>query len=172
MKDSIILLVKDIYTKYMGDNLISLILYGSRARNDHCESSDYDFYMIVYKNVDNIYKPLYDLSLDKSLINKIEIVQRSLSDLKHDNITSVLCGIAIDGNILVDTDNVAKKIFDKIREFANIHVEKVPNINSFTFRGKMHKLIWRVKPIQDVYYNNVIEPTFNITVGQLLGNMI
>jgi predicted nucleotidyltransferase len=39
--------IVDCYKDYMGDRLISMVLFGSRARGDAKETSDYDLFIVA-----------------------------------------------------------------------------------------------------------------------------
>jgi len=64
--------VKQIVSEVIGDNLAKLILFGSRARQDFQQDSDYDFLVVLKHNLDRSnYLKLYS-SLKKILAkNKI-----------------------------------------------------------------------------------------------------
>jgi len=60
LKNQIKKFIKQIKTQY-GDNLVKVILYGSRARGDSDESSDYDLLLIFDKVTPEIKNYINDL---------------------------------------------------------------------------------------------------------------
>jgi len=60
LKNQIKKFIKQIKTQY-GDNLVKVILYGSRARGDSDESSDYDLLLIFNKITPEIKSYINDL---------------------------------------------------------------------------------------------------------------
>ena len=65
-----------------GDNLISIILFGSRARQNYDEYSDFDVLAVVenYKKADKIkhlaidFSKIYSLSLDIHVVSKEDVL--------------------------------------------------------------------------------------------------
>ena len=62
--DSNLELFKERLQKKLGDNLIRIILFGSRARGDNDEYSDYDCLVIVKENSKDIKETILDIEVD------------------------------------------------------------------------------------------------------------
>jgi predicted nucleotidyltransferase len=62
--DSNLELFKERLQKKLGDNLIRIILFGSRARGDNDEYSDYDCIVVVKENNKSIKEAILDIESD------------------------------------------------------------------------------------------------------------
>jgi predicted nucleotidyltransferase len=62
--DNNLKLFKERLQEKLGDNLIRIILFGSRARGDNDEYSDYDCLVIVKKNDKSIKEAILDVGAD------------------------------------------------------------------------------------------------------------
>jgi predicted nucleotidyltransferase len=62
--DNNLILFKERLQKKLGDNLIRIILFGSRARGDNDEYSDYDCIVIVKENNKSIKEAILDIESD------------------------------------------------------------------------------------------------------------
>ncbi|MEK7395644.1 MAG: nucleotidyltransferase domain-containing protein [Candidatus Poribacteria bacterium] len=62
--DSNLELFKERLQKKLGENLIRIILFGSRARGDNDEYSDYDCLVIVKENNKSIKEAVLDIEAD------------------------------------------------------------------------------------------------------------
>lgn len=85
-----------------GDNLVKVILYGSRARGDFDESSDYDLIMIFHKVTPEIKSYITDLEdeffYEYSVI--ISAICLSEADLIHHRYDPFLMNIQKEGIII------------------------------------------------------------------------
>lgn len=48
----------------LGNHILQVILFGSRARQEHTEYSDYDIAMIVNQHSDDIHEKILDIEID------------------------------------------------------------------------------------------------------------
>jgi hypothetical protein len=62
--DSNLELFKERLQEKLGDNLIRIILFGSRARGDNDEYSDYDCLVIVKENDKSVKETILDIEAD------------------------------------------------------------------------------------------------------------
>ncbi len=102
----------------LGDRVVAVALFGSRARGESSEHSDYDFLVIV-RDMDEcdrrfkIYDPLY-----KVLKRDITVIDISEDKIFRENleIDSFLLNIAYDGVILYDPSGKLKELFNRIKK--------------------------------------------------------
>lgn len=79
-KDDVVIEFTSNLRKKLGPQLISTILFGSRARGDFKHASDYDFLVIVKKKNSHQKKMLYDICI--SILDKYDAL---VSFLLFDN---------------------------------------------------------------------------------------
>ena len=75
--DSNLGLFKERLQKKLGENLIRIILFGSRARGDNDEYSDYDCLVIVKENNKSIKEAILDVEVD--ILNEKDAVFSAFS---------------------------------------------------------------------------------------------
>lgn len=66
----------------LGDNLTKLILFGSRARKEHDESSDYDLLVLLKDNSEKIKDQILDIEGDLLFENNAVFSAFSFSELE------------------------------------------------------------------------------------------
>ncbi|MBU4373056.1 MAG: nucleotidyltransferase domain-containing protein [Candidatus Methanoperedenaceae archaeon] len=104
------------YKSYLGDELIAMVIFGSRARGDHKENSDFDILIIAahlperhLARMGYIRKPL--LNFDE----KVQVLAKT--HMEFDSFFPPLyLDIALDGKILVDKDGFMENRLRKIRK--------------------------------------------------------
>ncbi len=108
--------IVEVFKSYLGDNLICIILFGSRARGEASEGSDYDLF-IISKNLPTsqiersrfISIPLY-----KNNLEGLSILAKSPEEFLKD-ISPLYLDLSIDGIVLYDKDFIISKI-KKLKE--------------------------------------------------------
>lgn len=101
----------------LGEKIVAVALFGSRARGEVSERSDYDFF-VVTRNLKGpgrrfkIYHPLYEeLRRDVTVID-VEEGELFREDL---SINSLLLNVAWDGVVLYDPTGKLSLLFERIR---------------------------------------------------------
>lgn len=107
----------DCYKDYLGERLISIVLFGSQARGEAKEGSDYDLFIVAdglppkpFKRVLFIRSPL-----EGQFPEKICIIAKTPQEVMTD-FPSLFLDLALDGIILFDKDDFFKKLKNRIRE--------------------------------------------------------
>jgi predicted nucleotidyltransferase len=104
------------YKSYLGDELITIVIFGSRARGDYKENSDFDI-LIIADNLPErhlarmgyIREPL--LNFDE----KVQVLAKTPDEF--DSVFPPLyLDIALDGKILVDKDGFMENRLRKIKK--------------------------------------------------------
>jgi len=108
--------VVDKYKKYLGQKLVSIILFGSQARGEAKEGSDYDIFIIASDLPKNalersrfIHKPMYESGL-----LSLSILAKTPEEFQKD-VASLYLDLCLDGIILFDNDFVEPKLL-KLKE--------------------------------------------------------
>jgi len=104
------------YKSHLRENLISIVIFGSRARGDHTENSDFDILIIAahlperhLARMGYIRGPLFKFN------EKVQVLAKTPDEF--DSIFPPLyLDIALDGKILVDKDGFMEKRLRKIRK--------------------------------------------------------
>jgi hypothetical protein len=109
--------VVDCYKDYLGDHLISIVLFGSQARGDAKEGSDYDLFIVAdglppkpFKRVLFIRSPL-----EGQFPEKFCIIAKTPKEVMTD-FPSLFLDLALDGIILFDKDDFFKKLKNRVRQ--------------------------------------------------------
>ena len=111
--------------KELNEDLISLIIYGSVARDTWNNESDIDLLIIVSNNYFNQFNEVKiseitidfynecrkDCIYDNYINHSIEILTLSINDL--DKFRTLFYDIAIDGIIIYDTNNISLKFLEE-----------------------------------------------------------
>lgn len=105
------------YEEYLGDRLISIILFGSHARGDAKKTSDYDLFIIAdglplkpFQRKLFIRKPLQG-----QFAERLCIIAKTREEMLN-NFPSLFLDIGLDGIILFDKDEFFKHLQIKIKE--------------------------------------------------------
>jgi len=105
------------YKDYLGDNLLSIVLFGSHARGDAKVSSDYDLFIIAEALPA---KPFQRVLFIRSPLNgqfkeKFCIIAKTPQEIFKD-FPPFFLDLGLDGIILFDRDDFFRKIQEKIRD--------------------------------------------------------
>ena len=105
------------YKDYLSNHLVSIVLFGSHARGDVKETSDFDLFVIaeelpvkVFQRILFIRKPLKG-----QFAERICIIAKTPEEVLK-NLPSLFLDLGLDGIILFDKDNFFKNLQIKIRE--------------------------------------------------------
>lgn len=115
------------------EKLVAVVLFGSFARNETKEKSDFDFFIVV-RNMQKSYNrrfKIYDV-LYKVLKRDITIIDVDEKEIfKTDlEVTPLLLNIAYDGKILYDPEKKLTRLFEQIKSLIKelkIEKYKTPN---------------------------------------------
>ena len=117
MKDSTLRQIVKIYRDYLGDALFSMVLFGSHARGEAKETSDYDLLIIAeglpakpVKRILFIRAPL------KGQFDERFSIMAKIPKEMTDHFPSFFLDLGIDGVIIFDRDDFFKKLQLQIRE--------------------------------------------------------
>lgn len=106
-------IVTDLVSIY-GDKILGIILFGSQARGDAHDDSDFDI-LVVMNNEVLITRELYR-SLPECFDQTISIHFAHIND-QPSEASSLFLECAIDGKILYDSKNIISTQIEKIRNF-------------------------------------------------------
>ena len=103
--------------KSLGEKIVAVALFGSRARGEGFDESDFDFFVVTESEGENLRARLYDclyrvLKRDVTLID-VESSSIFKQDLK---ISPLLLNIASESVFLHDPSNRLTGLFNRIRE--------------------------------------------------------
>ena len=117
LNSSVLEKIVSCYEEYLGDRLISIILFGSHARGDAKRTSDYDLFIIA----DGLpLKPFQrKLFIRKPLQGQFEerlcIIAKTREEMLN-HFPSLFLDIGLDGIILFDKEEFFKHLQIKIKE--------------------------------------------------------
>jgi len=143
------------YTNFLGDKLIAIVLFGSRARGDHKEKSDFDI-LIIASNLPERYlarmgyirEPLIDFNENVSIIAKTPEEFDSF-------FPSLYLDIALDGKLLVDKDGFMEGRLEKIRQIIKTSaLKRVEKEGEFIWKWNSPK-----KPGWELDWGGLVEVT-------------
>jgi|SRR5579875_335716 len=114
----------------LGERLVAVVLFGSRARGDHRPTSDWDLLVITHQLPDD---PLDRLRALKRLLpagcrGTVALVARTPAEFE-DHVPSLYLDIALDGQILYDPTGYAAQRLAQLRrliEQAGLYRERTP----------------------------------------------
>lgn len=108
--------IVEVYKSYLGENLVSIVLFGSQARGDATPKSDYDLFIVARDLPSSwlersrfIHRPMYEYRLPD-----LSIVAKTPEEFARD-VTPLLLNISVEGTVLYDTDFAQPKL-QRLRE--------------------------------------------------------
>jgi predicted nucleotidyltransferase len=111
--------IVQVFQDYLGENLISVILFGSQARSESTKTSDYDLFIIAnnlpQSQVERsrfINRPLYENNLEC-----LSVLAKGPEEFLKD-ISPLYLDLSIDGIVLFDRDFITSKI-KRLKEIIN-----------------------------------------------------
>ena len=117
MKTPIFQKIVNCYKDYLSNHLVSIVLFGSHARGDAKETSDFDLFIIaeelpvkVFQRILFIRKPLKG-----QFAERICIIAKTPEEVLK-NLPPLFLDLGLDGIILFDKDNFFKNLQTKIRQ--------------------------------------------------------
>lgn len=142
-----------VYKTYLGANLISIVLFGSRARGDYTESSDFDILIIAESlperhlaRMGYIRTPLLNLE------EKVSIIAKTPDEFDS-CFPPLYLDMAMDGKILIDKDKFMGKRLKKIKKIIeNSALNRVKHGNELFWRWKSPK-----KPGWELDWGGIVE---------------
>jgi predicted nucleotidyltransferase len=109
--------VVDCYRKYLGESLVSMVLFGSRARGEATEASDYDLFIIAkglptkpFRRKLFIRRPL-----EGQFEGKLCIIAKTPEEVTS-AFPSLFLDLSLDGMILYDRDEFFEDLQKKIKK--------------------------------------------------------
>jgi len=122
--------VENLVEKLKG-KIVAVALFGSRARGEATEKSDYDF-LVVVKDMNPSTRrfQIYD-SLYKVLKRDITVIDVSEDQIFREDliVTPLLLNIAFDGVILYDPSGKLEKLFRRIRKAVENKLVRYKTVN-------------------------------------------
>lgn len=105
------------YKEYLGDHLISLVLFGSRARGEEKKTSDYDLLIIAEKLPPRHFQRVLFVRspLKGQYQENFCIIAKSPEEMLKD-FPPFFLDLGLDGIILFDRGNFFRKLQKKIRD--------------------------------------------------------
>jgi uncharacterized protein len=106
----------DCYKEFLGDRLVSIVLFGSRARGDAKEGSDYDFFIIAKGLPEKPFrrKLFIRAPLKGQFKENLCIIAKSPDEVTE-TFPSLFLDLSLDGIILYDRDGFFRDLQRKIR---------------------------------------------------------
>jgi len=120
----------------LGDNLVAIVLFGSRARDEADETSDWDLLVIAHHLPEKLFQRHLQLKamLPVGWRGQVSILARTPEEFTA-SLPALFLDIALDGIVLYDIDNyVAKRLtgLKRLLEKRGLHRERV-----------QHEMVWR-----------------------------
>jgi predicted nucleotidyltransferase len=105
------------YKAHLGNNLVSIVLFGSHARGEAKEGSDYDLFIIAEGLPEKPFKRVFFIrsALGAQFEEKICIIAKTPEEIMKD-FPPLFLDLGLDGIILFDRNNFFKNLQTKIRE--------------------------------------------------------
>jgi predicted nucleotidyltransferase len=108
-----------VYQDYLGDNLISLVLFGSRARGEAREVSDYDIFVVAKNLPENPLERVQFLHRPEIVIKEgISVIGKTPEEFEA-YLASLYLDLALDGIILCDKGRYIARKLQRILELIN-----------------------------------------------------
>jgi uncharacterized protein len=133
----------------LGEDLVAVVLFGSRARNDHRLDSDWDLLVIAHGLPQKSFERHLFLKrlLPPAWRGRVSILAKTPAEFEA-HVPALFLDIAIDGIILHDTDAYATKRLGRLRQL--IHEQglyRERRAKNFVwqwqdFPGLRHQLTW------------------------------
>ena len=104
----------------LGENLISVVLFGSRARGDQKPESDWDL-LIIAKNLPERFMQRYWFikeSLPTEWRGIVSIIAKTPQEFEA-NLASLYLDIALDGKVIYDKNNYAQNRLSDLKKLIN-----------------------------------------------------
>ncbi|MEM4430986.1 MAG: nucleotidyltransferase domain-containing protein [Thermofilaceae archaeon] len=115
-------LLTSLSLKMFGDGLLGLILFGSRARGDYRDESDYDILFLLKDYFDGdpvktYFKAYEGLRAFREAVNRdTTVLVVSVQDLVRNVSSPVILNALIEGRIIYDKEGLVKRLKDKVNE--------------------------------------------------------
>jgi predicted nucleotidyltransferase len=128
----------EVLKREFGRDFKSLALFGSAAREEETEESDIDFFAII----ENLPKSHFQRSLLFNRLSALNFRRHVLIIAKtpaefESNFSSLYLDLAVDGEIIYDTDDFLKESFKKIRKIIDrAGLERKRNNGNFFWAWK------------------------------------
>lgn len=105
------------YKEYLKDNLVSIVLFGSHARGEAKQTSDYDLFIIARELPAKPFKRILFIrdALKNRFDEKICIIAKTREEVLSD-FPPLFLNLALDGIILFDRDDFFGKMQIRIKE--------------------------------------------------------
>lgn len=105
------------YQGRLGDNLISIVLFGSRARGDARETSDYDLFIVAKALPPRALKRVLFVRtpLQGRFDERFCIIAKTPEEVMQ-NLPPLFLDLAVDGTILFDRENFFTTLQKKLRD--------------------------------------------------------
>jgi predicted nucleotidyltransferase len=127
----------------LGERLVAVVLYGSRARGRACEASDWDFFIIASDLPAHLWERhiLLKSLLPAAYRGAVSLLAKTPQEFEG-KISSIYLDIAQDGQILFDPQRYAqKRLADLRRLMAEAGLYRKESLGGEVWR-------WRQKPRQ------------------------
>lgn len=128
------------YKAHLGDKLISIVLFGSQARGDYRESSDFDI-LIIAKSLPerHLARMGYIRTTLLNFKEKVSIIAKTPEEFDS-CFPPLYLDMAMDGKILIDKDKFMEKRLKKIKKIIeNSTLHRVKQGDEFFWRWKSPK---------------------------------
>ncbi len=117
MKDSTLQQIVKIYKDYLGDALFSMVLFGSHARGDATETSDYDLFIIAERlPAKPVKRILFTRTPLKGQFNERFSIMAKTPQEMMEHFPSLFLDLGVDGIILFDRGDFFKNLQVKIKK--------------------------------------------------------
>lgn len=141
------------YKAYLGDKLISMVLFGSRARGDYAKSSDFDI-LIIAESLPERYlaRMGYIRAPLSNFEEKVSVIAKTPEEFDS-CFPPLYLDIALDGKILMDKDNFMENRLKNIRRIIeDAALNRVKVEDELLWRWKSPK-----KPGWELDWSGVVE---------------
>jgi predicted nucleotidyltransferase len=109
--------VVDCYKDYLGDRLISIVLFGSHARGDAKEASDYDLFIVADRLPSKAFQRIFFIRrpLMGQFGEKFSIIGKTPVEVLRD-FPPLFLDLGLDGIVLFDKNDFFRNLQAKIRK--------------------------------------------------------